>query len=111
MPVVNFEKLGDYVLKNTDPYGKCCVDVALRVMEYLDQENEFNPHYLICRADNDIKAGGITGYMAGVAAQIVAEVHSRGEEFRKAWNKEYGVGEDHGGTVNLAILTLGPKGE
>ena len=49
---------------NKDPYGKACVDVARRVMEILDRNENFDTHKIICQADEDIKAGGITGFMA-----------------------------------------------
>lgn len=106
----------EWVKNNNDPYGKCCVDVARRVMELLDEDltplkDGYNPepntpHTLICEADNDIKAGGITGFMAGCVAQMVSKCHSRGEEFRKIWNAPYKVKEDNGGVVNPAILNI-----
>lgn len=94
---------------NTDPYGKCCVDVARKVMEILDTEpGEIDPHKLICRADDETEAGGITGFMAGAVASIVSGCHSRGDEFRLAWNKSNGVTEEKakGGVVNPAILVM-----
>lgn len=108
-----------YVEKNRDTYGGCCVNVARRVMELLDERREplrhgyypdlDTPHGLICKADNDIDAGGITGFMAGAVAAMVSECHERGEEFRKAWNEPMmrKGEEDSGGTKNPAILTIG----
>ncbi|MHC4620377.1 MAG: hypothetical protein ACYTEQ_21720 [Planctomycetota bacterium] len=98
---------------NKDPYGKACVDVARRVMELLDAEpGEFDPHKLICRADDDIDAGGLTGFMAGCVAQMVSACHSRGEDFRRKWNLDSQIHDEgekaneSGGILNPAVLTV-----
>ena len=108
----NEELWKSYEAKNTDSYGKCCVDVARRVMEILDEDltplrNGYHPdihtpHGIICKADDDIDAGGITGFMAGCVAQMVSACHVRGEEFRIIHNGEH-KGD---GVVNHAILTI-----
>lgn len=120
MPIINEEKWNTWVNNNTDPYGKACVDVARRVMELLDEypENDagYDCHRLICQADKDVGAGGITGFMAGCAAQIVSECHSRGPQFRAKWNYQL-AGEDGdfvtqaGSTINPAMITIGMIGE
>lgn len=107
------EKWNSYVEKNTDVYGGCCVNVARRVMELLDKDNTplhngyypdiHTAHGLICTADHDIDAGGITGFMAGCVASMVFECHERGDEFRKSHNGEEYQGE---GVVNHAIITI-----
>jgi len=81
-------------------------------MELLDEEKDFDCHKIICRAGREIEAGGLTGFMAGCVAEIISKVHSRGEEFRKKWNKDYGVDEKKakGGIVNPAIMTISDKG-
>ena len=109
----NQEKWNSYVEKNKDPYGGACVKVAKRVMELLDEDktplhNGYHPdrytaHGLICKADNDTKAGGITGFMAGCVAQMVTDCHERGDEFRKSHNGEKYKGE---GVVNHALITI-----
>ena len=98
---------------NTSPYGNACIRVAERVMELLDSDptplhNGYHPdihtaHGLICKADDDSKAGGITGFMAGCVAQMVTTCHERGDEFRKSHNGEEYSGP---GVVNHAILTI-----
>jgi len=96
---------------NSDPYGGAIVKVAERVMAILDDDepSEIDAYELICRADDETKAGGITGFMAGAAASIVSHVHSRGDEFRKSWNKSCGVEGDVAGVANPAILTVTSK--
>jgi len=107
------EKWNEWVRNNKDPYGKACIDVARQVMKLMEEDttplhNGYYPdihtaHGLICKADEDIKAGGITGFMAGCVAQMVTECHERGEEFRKSHNGEEYTGD---GVVNHAILTI-----
>ena len=78
----------EFEKNNRDPYGKTCVDIARRVMEILDEEKDFDTYQIICQADNDIKAGGITIFMAGCVASMVSKCHERGEEFRRRWNSD-----------------------
>ena len=68
---------------NKDPYGKCCIDVARRVMEILDNGEDFDTHKIICQADKEINAGGITGFMAGCVASMVSTCHVRGKNLEK----------------------------
>ncbi len=114
MPIINQADWQKCIDINTDPYGKACVDVARRVMEILDTEETpvTDTNKLVCRADDEIRAGGITGFMAGCVANMVSHCHSRGEEFRKQWNKDMGLAEkdDKGGVVNPAIMTGSPAG-
>jgi len=105
-----------WVKANKDPYGKCCVDVAREVMKLLDDENHknFDTHKIVCEADDNVKAGGITGFMAGCVADMVFKCHSRGEEFKKKWNESYALHEEdknRKGVINPALLTIKLKGE
>ena len=94
--IINEILWNEYVEKNNDPYGGTCVNVARRVMELLDEDltplekgyypNIHTPHGLICKADKDINAGGITGHMAGCVAQMIAKCHKRGDEFWESFN-------------------------
>lgn len=110
----NEKKWNEYIeANNKDGYGGACIMVARKVMELLDENKEplvngYHPnintaHGLICKADEDSGAGGITGFMAGCVAQMVTECHERGEEFRKSHNGEEYEGE---GVVNHALLTI-----
>ena len=112
MPITKTEEWENSVKINDDPYGKAAVDVARRAMEILDEElGDVDCHDLICRADDDVKTGGITGFMAGCVASMISQYHSRGNEFRLKWNKHYDIKEDEakGGIVNPAILTIKEK--
>lgn len=113
MPMINQADWDKQLKVNTDPYGSCIMNVAVEVMRLLDtpEYQEFDADKIINDADDNIKAGGITGHMAGCVAQIVAHCHSRGEEFRIKWNKNYGVDENkaHGGVVNPALITIHRK--
>jgi hypothetical protein len=60
-------------------------------------------HGLICKADDGIKAGGITGFMADCVTQMVVHCHERGEEFRKSHNSEEYEGD---GVVNHTIIEV-----
>jgi len=92
------------------------VDVARQVIKMLDEDptplhNGYHPdihtaHGMVCKADKDIKAGGITGFLAGCVAQMIFECHERGEEFRKSHNGEGYEGE---GVINHALLTIKTK--
>jgi len=109
MPITNAVEWNKAVEVNSKPYGKACIDVAREVMRLLDErDGAIDCHALISEADKATYAGGITGFMAGCVAQMVGAWHSRGDEFRQAWNKGYGVDEikAKGGTVNPAIVTI-----
>jgi hypothetical protein len=108
--ITNKELWNDYVTKNTDPYGACCIKVASKAMEILDQGEAFEANKLISEAEG---SEGITGFMAGCVAQMISECHSRGEEFRKKWNTRHQIGSEgdeankSGGILNPAILNIG----
>ena len=105
----------EYEDKNKDPYGGSCVNVARKVMEFMDEPGTIDAHDLVHRANHALDAG-ITGFMAGCVAQMVSRCHERGKEFETSWNKCYGIEEKPeqgnsneppaGGTVNPAILTI-----
>jgi len=105
MPITNQKKWDNFVSKNNDSYGKACVDTARKVMEILDKEKDFDCHDLIVRASKEVKSGGLTGFMAGAVASMINSCHSRGEEFKKKWNKGYGD-ENRKGVINPALITI-----
>jgi len=106
MPITDTALWNSLVEANTDPYGKACIDVAREVMRAMDDGADVSdPHKLIDDADAKVCAGGITGFQAGCVAKMVSQLHSRGEEFRVAWNAPYGIKPETPGTANPAILT------
>jgi len=116
MPITDIECWDTMVEANADPYGGACIAVARRAMKILDEEpGDFECYDLICRADRDAKAGGITGFMAGCVAQLISKVHSRGEEFRCKWNTcnqirdEGELANKSKGVLNPALLRIGKK--
>ena len=102
MPISNPDDWERIQEVNQDPYSRACVDVARAAMEILDRGEPFDPHDLISQADRESGAGGITGFMAGAAASMISQCHSRGDEFRRAWNKDV----QSGGVLNPALLNV-----
>lgn len=86
---------------NTDSYGGAAIKAAAHAMVLLDEGKTPEEAQEI-----GFKGKDLTGFLAGCAASIVCQAHERGDEFRKHWNKQWGVGEDAKGTVNPAIMTL-----
>ena len=86
--LINKDALQKSIDVNTDAYGGACVNVAINVMKHLDGfKDEFNigyspdmttPHGIVCKCDDQ---GGITGFMAGAARNIVARCHKLGWKF------------------------------
>ena len=105
MPITDAAQWTRYVEANKDSYGGACVRVAEKVMRLLDERPEMNADALVHEA---ALGEGITGFMAGCVASMVSKVHSRGEEFRKSWNRAHGIedGRDTGGVANPAILEI-----
>jgi hypothetical protein len=113
MPITNEKMWNEWVVNNTDPYGKACVDVARKAMELLDADpGPIKTDDLIRRADDAVSTGGITGFMAACVAQMISQCHSRGEEFRRQWNEDNQLGNEgdranqSGGILNPAILEI-----
>ena len=52
---------------------------------------------------------GISTFAMAWTAAIISKCSSRGEEFRKYWNKSNGISEEEPGVVNPAILVIGSK--
>ncbi len=89
--------------KNQDSYGWAVMEVVSKLGAALDEG--LPPAEAEAKA---IKGSGITGFMAGAMAQMIANLHPRGDEFNKYWNHQFGA-DDAKGTVNPAILTIKEK--
>ena len=94
------KEYAEYVAKNDDPYGRCAVRAGESVMKLLDEGK--TPE----EAEKGMYGHGLTGFLAGCAAQAVVHFHERGEEFNKFWNKSNGGTGDEKGTINPAIVTI-----
>jgi len=107
MPIINkigWEKATGGKL---NPYAKAIVKIATKVCEYLDQLDQtekVDANNLILKADKEFNEG-ITGNMAGLVALLVSRYHSKGEEFRKSWNKNWS-NENAKGVINPAVFTI-----
>lgn len=90
-----------YVEKNSDDYGKCCVDAGERFMKAVDEGKSFE------EAENlAIKDTGMTGFMVGAMMSGICHFHDKGEEIKKWWNKRSGGEPDESGVNNPAIITI-----
>lgn len=94
MPIVDQPYFDHCVDVNLDPYGKACVDTAIKAMEIMDAEpdaiHNLGALGLILRANKEAGCDGLSGFMAGCVAQIITKCHSRGSEFHTSWNKNWG---------------------
>lgn len=105
-----------WVETNDDAYGKMCVDVARRTMKILDGGGGFDTHRLIIQADEDVHGQSeLTGFMAGMVANMISGCHERGDEFRRQWNidnqiqVEGEVANMGKGVLNPALLEISDK--
>lgn len=121
--IINQDILDKTIKINSDAYGGAAVRVAINVMEFLDNfEGEFNigyypdlttPHGIICECDNQ---GGITGFMAGAARNIVTQCHELGWKFYLAdviddcnINKKEEIDKFINNIVNLKCIDVSEK--
>jgi hypothetical protein len=86
--------------KEGNEYAQAIVDAAERVGVALDEGK--TPEEAI----EALKGGDLTGYMAGVATQLVVQFNPRGEELKPAWNKHCGGTGEEKGTINPALITI-----
>ena len=90
--------------KNQDEYGHGVIEVVVKVCKFLDEGKTPKE-----AEDLGIKDSGITGFMAGAMASMINYFHPRGDEFKKYWNKQFGVEDEKKGVVNPALITIKKK--
>lgn len=97
--------------KNNDPYGRACFTYAERWAEMLENligDNEELAEKVIIenaeKTSHKADVEGITGFMYGMAVNILSQCWKYGEYLRRWHNKEYDYDGD--GVVNPAILTI-----
>ncbi len=116
MGIIDTKAWKEWEKNNKDSYENACIKVARRTIELLDKDltplhNGYHPdihtaHGIMCKADEETNAGGITGFMAGCVAGMVYKCHSRGDEFRISFNGEH----EADGVINPALVTIEVKG-
>lgn len=105
------QKYKNWYDKNLDPYGHACFTFAERWAEMMESritESGSAEEAIINHAErlsHEADEEGITGFMYGVAVQILSYCWEYGEILRKWHNKEYDYEGD--GVVNPAIMTIG----
>lgn len=103
--------------KNSDPYGGTCFLFAEKWAELM--ETALTENILLvsdiakeCEREAD-KEFGITGFMYGMAVNILSEAWIYGDLLRKWHNDQYGESgkkaNETGGTVNPAVFTVTTK--
>lgn len=109
-----------WVDSNRDPYGKCCVDYAKAWAEEMERLMDvgFKLEDIAKKASHDVDQRpefGIAGFMYGAAVSMLAQAWEHGEELRRWHNLDTQIGtegeraNDSGGTLNPALLNIGPK--
>ena len=87
MPISKPELWKQWENNNDDDYGKACIKISEKVMEYLDEMEpleSIDAMELIMKADRHYKEG-ITGFMASVVASMVSSCHDKGKRFEDSW--------------------------
>lgn len=97
------EEYEKYVAKNQDGYGNAAIRAGAAVGKTLTEGKTLKESY------DAMYGHDLTGALAGCVASAIVHFHKRGDEFRKFWNKQYGVSENKKGIVNPAIITIGEK--
>lgn len=116
MPIVDEAKWKASEAKNEgDEYSKHIVDTAREVMAELDSRGDKpveakDTHGIVVEAGKKATGtdqSGLSGFQAGAVAHMVVTHHSRGKEFKDAWNEANGVKPTtRGGVANPALATI-----
>ena len=123
MRISNQEQYDEWIEKNTDPYGKTCVQFAIQWAEEMEKRMErgesLEDMYRDASHEVDHRPGfGITGFMYGAAVSVLATCWEHGDELRKLHNLETQVdtegeeaNKEEGAVLNPAVLVIGKKKE
>jgi len=128
MPITDHKKEEwDRSWGKSDRYTRGIMKIAKSAFDILDEESGpiTTAKGLLDRAERKSGIKGATGFMWGAAAEVIVHFHTRGREFRKKWNAEYGIeepemseeeekvqaalGTHNLGVVNPAVIHIGHK--
>lgn len=110
------EKLYEEGLANNqDPYGNRCYTYAVDWAELMEKAmDEGKTIAEVAKAtSHEADTDGITGFMYGMAVNILAHCWAHGEELRRWHNLDMQIGDEgekaneSGGVLNPAILNIG----
>ena len=96
--------------KNDDDYGQAIYRYAKRWMELMEAKLDAGAELTKEFVDSTSHAAdteGITGFMNGAAASMIAAWWFRGEEFRLAYNRSVQI-QDEGEKANVSGSILNP---
>lgn len=99
---------------NDDPYGKACVDFAIRWADLMELQIALGKtvEQVAKETSHEANTDGITGFMYGCAVEMLSEFWVRGEELRRWHNLDIQIGREgekaneSGGVLNPAVLVL-----
>lgn len=109
------EAWDDFVDKNQDPYGSCCVKYAEGWAKLMQAEFAQGKNISDCAEKTSFELGflGITGFMYGCAVSMLSKCWKHGEALRLWHNLKTQIGNegekanDSGGVLNPALLSIG----
>jgi hypothetical protein len=105
----------EFVSKNIDPYGACCVRYAQAWAELMEtlMANGATVEQCAKNASHDADTEGITGFMYGCAVSMLALCWEHGEVLRRWHNLDTQLGtegieaNESGGVLNPAVINIG----
>ncbi|MDE7104967.1 MAG: hypothetical protein K2O36_03710, partial [Ruminococcus sp.] len=92
-------------INKDDGYGMGVIRYAEKWAGLMEEQISNGKTVYDCaeKTSHDADTEGITGFMYGMAVNILSQVWEHGEDLRKWHNKEYGY--EGKGVVNPAIIT------
>lgn len=117
MQIVEQKVYDNWKNKNTDPYSRRCFTYAEDWADMMEAEIAAGKTLADVASATSRKADtdGITGFMYGVAVEILAKCWVHGEELRRWHNKDTQIGtegdkaNESGGVLNPALLNISDK--
>jgi hypothetical protein len=106
MKVKDINVYENWKANNKDGYGACVFRYTERWADMMEQEmqNGVKVKDIADKLSHQADTEGITGFMYGVAVNILSQCWEYGDELRRWHNKEYDYEGD--GVVNPAVLTI-----